>query len=148
MRPSWDRYFLDLATLASTRSKDRSTKVGAVIVDPKRNVVSTGYNGFPAGIDDDVEARHERPAKYLYTCHAEENAILSAARRGVAVEGCTIYATHQPCSRCARGIVQVGIVRVVVPVDGCIPTMVEDLKVGGEIMGEAGVRVLVMREDE
>jgi len=84
-RPTWNRYFLDLAALAATRSKDHSTKVGAVIVDTMRNVIATGYNGFPAGINDDLEERHQRPMKYFYTVHAEENAILSAARRGAAV---------------------------------------------------------------
>lgn len=141
MRPSWDVHFLEYAALAATMSKDRSTKVGAVIVDTMRNVVATGYNGFPRGVDDNVEARHERPTKYLWTCHAEENAILSAARRGVAVAGCILYATHFPCSRCARGIVQAGVFRVVVPVGTVIPTMADDIAVGREILREGGVDV-------
>lgn len=147
MRPTWDQFFLQLAALTATRSKDRSTQVGAVIVDNASNVVSMGYNGFPRGIDDDVESRHERPAKYLWTCHAEENAILSAARRGAAVAGCMIYVTHHPCSRCARGIVQAGITRVVVPVGTMIPTMLEDIVTGLEILTEGGVEIVeVSRE--
>lgn len=141
-RPTWTEYFLQIAALAATRSKDRSTKVGAVIVDNSRAVVSTGYNGFPAGIDDEIEERHERPTKYLYTCHAEENAILSAARRGVSVNNCTLYCTHQPCSRCARGIVQAGIRKVVFPYDTIIPTMADDVKVGLEILNEADVEAV------
>ena len=63
---TWDRYFLEMATLIASRSKDRSTKVGAVIVDGVRNIRACGYNGFPRGVDDDVEARHARPTKYLW----------------------------------------------------------------------------------
>jgi dCMP deaminase len=140
-RPTWESHFLNMAALAATRSKDRSTQVGAVIVDVLRQVVSTGYNGFPRGINDDIESRHERPLKYLWTCHAEENSILSAARRGVRVEGCEIYVTHKPCARCARMIVQAGIVRVTVPVSGDVPTMVDELRVGREILEEAGVLI-------
>lgn len=141
-RPTWDQFFLQLAELTATRSKDRSTQVGAVIADTSRNVVSVGYNGFPRGINDEIESRHERPAKYLWTCHAEENAILSAARRGAAVCGCRIYVTHHPCSRCARGIVQAGIFQVVVPRRPVIPTMAEDIAIGLEILNEARVSVV------
>lgn len=109
----WDRRFLDLASLISTWSKDRATQVGCCIVGPHREVRSLGYNGFPRGVNDDVANRHERPAKYLYTSHAEENAIYNASRFGASLLGCTIFCTHPACARCARGIIQAGITRAV-----------------------------------
>lgn len=115
MRKSWDEYFMDLARLVATRSKDTSTKVGAVIVGPNREIRSTGYNGFPRQVNDDIPARHERPMKYYYTVHSEQNAIFNACRAGTSVDGCTIYiAGRPPCSWCARAIIQSGIRRVVV----------------------------------
>lgn len=112
----WDMRFLDLASLIATWSKDKSTKVGAVIVEPKsKAIVSTGFNGFPPGVNDDIVERHERPAKYLYTEHAERNALYFAAERGVVLKGCVLYATMFPCADCARGIIRAGLVRVVAP---------------------------------
>jgi dCMP deaminase len=109
----WDSYFTSMANLVASKSKDRSTKVGCVIVGPTNEVRSTGYNGFCRGIDDWVEARHSRPEKYLWAEHAERNAIYNAARNGIRLEDCTLYSTVFPCSDCARGIIQSGIKRVV-----------------------------------
>jgi len=110
---SWDRYFMDIAQLAAVRSKDRSTQVGAVLIRD-RNIISTGYNGFPRGVNDNLEERHQRPEKYLWTIHAEENAILNAARLGVSTEGATAYVTPlHPCSGCAKALIQSGITEVV-----------------------------------
>jgi len=112
-RRSWDDYFLDIAELVLTRSKDPSSKVGAVIVRD-RTILSTGYNGFPRGVDDDVPTRYNRPEKYLWTIHAEENAILNAGRLGAKTKDSTIYVTPMsPCSNCALSIVQAGIKEVV-----------------------------------
>lgn len=110
----WDVRFLKLAHEVASWSKDRSTKVGAVVVHPDRTPGPYGYNGFPRAVDDDREERHERPNKYDWTEHAERNAIFNAARVGAAVEGCTMYVTHFPCVDCTRAIIQVGIKRVVV----------------------------------
>lgn len=110
---SWDNYFMGLAGFVAGKSKDRSTKVGCVLVGPDNEIRSTGYNSFPRGIDDNVEARHERPEKYLWTEHAERNAIYNAARVGTPLKGCRAYTPLFPCMDCARGIVQVGIVEVI-----------------------------------
>lgn len=112
---NWDARFLELAHVISTWSKDRSTKVGAVVVGPHRELRSTGYNGFPRGVDDTVEDRHERPRKYLFAEHAERNAIYFAALNGVRLEGCTLYVTMFPCADCARAAISAGIKRVVAP---------------------------------
>lgn len=103
----WDKRFLGLAKTISTWSKDPSTKVGAVIVDKNRRIVSIGFNGYARGVDDAI---HERSEKLRRTIHAEENAILFARRD---IEGCTIYVTHPPCGTCAAKIIQTGIERVV-----------------------------------
>jgi len=89
--------------------------VGAVVVDPDRAVRSTGFNGFPRGVDDNVESRHSREtgAKYIWSSHAERNAIYYAARIGVPLQGCTMYVPWFPCTECAKGIIQSGIVEVV-----------------------------------
>lgn len=112
---SFDEFYLDMADFVSRKSKDRSTKVGVVISGPDNEVRSTGYNGFPRGIDDNPEDRHERPAKYMWTEHAERNAIYNAARAGVSLKGCTLYLNFAPipCTDCARAIIQVGITRIV-----------------------------------
>jgi dCMP deaminase len=109
----WDQRYMDLAKHIANWSKDRSTKVGCVIVGPDNEVRSIGFNGFPRGVDDEVEERHERPAKYTWTEHAERNAIYSAARVGVSLKGCTMYLPWFPCMDCARAMVQAGIAELV-----------------------------------
>ena len=108
---NWDHRFLTMAQLVAGWSKDPSTKVGSVITDGKR-IVSLGFNGFPAGTDDDPSIYDDRERKYRRVLHAEQNA-MSFAKRDLT--GCTIYITHPPCARCAAQIVQEGIKRVVCP---------------------------------
>ena len=103
----WVNRFLDLASVVGSWSKDPSTQVGAVIVDQRNRIVSVGFNGFPHGIPDDTISREE---KLRRTIHAEENALLFA---NTSVEGCTIYVTHHPCSRCAAKLIQVGIKKII-----------------------------------
>ena len=119
---NWNKRFMDMATLVATWSKDRSTKVGAVIVNEDKRVVSIGYNGPPSGFPDDKEYIHERPQKYDFFEHAERNAIYNATRLGVSVKGCTIYISVISernnnlfcCADCARAIIQSGIKKVVI----------------------------------
>jgi dCMP deaminase len=113
MLSRWDSRFLELARFVGQWSKDRSHKVGCVIVGPSREIRAIGYNGFPRGADDSPEERHQRPTKYLWTEHAERNAIFQAARVGIAIQGCTMYLPWFPCMDCARAIVQSGIGRLV-----------------------------------
>jgi dCMP deaminase len=105
---SWDRRWLNLATLIGSWSKDRSRRVGCVFVGSANQILSTGYNGLPRGIDDDVEQRHERPEKYDWTEHAGRNAIYNAARSGVTLQGSEVYTSLFPCIACARAVIQVG----------------------------------------
>jgi dCMP deaminase len=84
---NWTEYFLNIAETVKLKSKDRRTQIGAVIVGQDNEIVSTGYNSFPRGIDDEVEERQQRPEKYYWIVHAEMNAILNAARIGVSTKG-------------------------------------------------------------
>lgn len=112
-RISWEKLYSELAKLISRRSRDKDTKVGAVIVDPEDHIiVSMGYNGLPRGLDDSKKERYERPEKYHWFEHAERNAIYNASRIGIPLKGCIIVCTHIPCSACARGIIQSGITKV------------------------------------
>lgn len=109
----WDEYFMMLAETVSLKSKDRSTKVGAVVVGPDHELLSSGFNGFPRGVDDDHPGRDAgRERKYLFTAHAEANAVFQAARHGVRLKGASIYITHPPCAECAKAIIQAGIIEV------------------------------------
>lgn len=139
MTDKWDGRLLRLAAEIATWSKDPSTKVGCVVVGPDREVRSTGYNGLPRDVEDRSE-RMERPTKYLWTSHAEENAVAQAARIGVSLKGCTAYTTHCPCSRCARMLLQAGVARVVVgPGTTSMPT--EEFAVARRMFAEAGIFV-------
>lgn len=111
----WDSRWMALAQLVATWSKDRGRKVGAVIVGPDKEVRSTGFNGIPRGVNDNVEERHdaETGEKYLWVSHAERNAIYNAALLGVSTKNCTIYVPWYPCIECAKAIVQAGIARIV-----------------------------------
>ena len=109
----WHYRFMELAFLISTWSKDPSTKTGAVVVGPDREIRATGYNGLVRGVDDSVQERMERPTKYDFFEHAERNAVYNACLTGTSLKGCTLYATHAPCTDCARAIIQSGIKTVV-----------------------------------
>lgn len=111
--PEWDLRWLTLAHHIGSWSKDRSTKVGCVVVGDANQVLTQGYNGFPRGVSDSIPERHERPLKYKWTEHAERNAIYNAARTGTSLGDSTMYVEFFPCTDCARAIVQSGIATVV-----------------------------------
>ncbi len=107
--PTWHEYFMALAYLTASKSKDPSTKVGAVIVAEGNSIVSTGYNGLPRRCEDDRPDRNERPIKYSWYEHAERNAIYNAAKKGVALNNTIIFTPDLPCVDCLRGIIQSGL---------------------------------------
>jgi dCMP deaminase len=120
----WDARFMQMADLVSTWAScyKQNRKIGCVIVKNKR-VMTTGYNGAPAGVKTCVErgyclrerlgipsgTKHE----ICYATHAEQNAIIQAAKLGVSIDGATLYCTHQPCTICSKMIMNAGIKRVV-----------------------------------
>ena len=139
---NWDKRFLDLAEHISNWSKDPSTKVGCVVVGNDREIRSTGFNGFPRGIKDTTERLQDREQKYPLICHAEENAIMHAARIGVSLRDCIAYVTWNPCSRCARSLIQAGIKQVVFPEEKEIPERwIEDFTAATNMLKEAGVEI-------
>lgn len=106
----WTKRFLDLAEHVSSWSIDPATKVGCVIVDSKKRVVSIGYNGFPRGVRDIEERYEDRETKHLFVAHAERNALDNAP---LSLEGCVMYSPLLPCNECAKSIIQKGIAKVV-----------------------------------
>ncbi|NVB40134.1 dCMP deaminase family protein [Pseudenhygromyxa sp. WMMC2535] len=142
MSHKWDRRFLELAQHISRWSKDPSTQVGCVVVGPDREIRSTGFNGLPRGIEDTFERLSKRELKYPLICHAEENAIMHAARIGVALKDCSAYVTWPPCTRCARSLIQAGVREVIFPGPIVIPERwVEDFEISTRMLQEAGVFV-------
>lgn len=111
-KPSWDEYYMDMTYYVAQRSIDPSTKCGCVIVSDDYTVLTIGYNSPPRDCLDE-EIPITRPEKYDYFVHAEENAILNAARKGIALEGATAYITGTPCSRCFRGLLNAGIKKII-----------------------------------
>ena len=110
----WKDYFVSIAEQVKEKSKDIKTKIGAVIVGKDNEILSTGYNSFPRGLNDNVVQRQERPEKYFWFEHAERNAIYNAARIGVSLKQSTVYLTSGlPCMDCARGLVQSGVIKIV-----------------------------------
>ena len=116
--PSWDKYFMTMAYVVSKRSKDQSTKAGSVVVGGDHEILSTGYNSFPRGMQDDLPERQERPLKYKYFEHAERNAVYLAAKQGAKLAGATMYVNIMPCCDCARAIIQSGINEIIIHKQG------------------------------
>ena len=142
MSEKWDNRFLELAKHISGWSKDPSTKVGCVVVGEDREIRSTGFNVFPRGINDDAARLTDRDKKYPLICHAEENAIMHAARIGISLKGSTAYVTWPPCSRCARSLIQAGIEEIVYPETNAIPERwLDDFNTSNGMLLEAGINV-------
>ncbi len=145
-RPSWDEYFLSIAHLVATRSTCLRRKVGAVVVKNKQ-VLATGYNGAPTGIThcDQVGCLREalgvasgQRHELCRALHAEQNAFLQAARHGVSLDGAALYITVQPCSICAKMIINVGIRKIVI--EGEYPD-----EFALEFLREAGIEMTVVK---
>jgi len=146
-RPSWDEYFMDIARLVAKRSTCLRRQVGAVVIKDK-NILTTGYNGTPSGITHCSETgclreklavpsgqRHE----LCRGLHAEQNAIIQAAKHGINIQGGTLFCTHSPCIICSKMIINSGIQRIVFW-DG----YPDDLS--REMLGESGIRVDSFKE--
>ena len=147
--PSWHEYFMGMAKYAATKSKDRSTKVGAVLVSDNNRVLGIGFNGFPRGVNDNVEVRHDRPLKYLITEHAERNCIYSAACHGVKTGGTKIYISGNglPCADCARAIIQSGVTEVITfmgKFEGKGSQWEESIKASEMMLQEAGIKLTLL----
>lgn len=134
----WDMRFLEMARLVGSWSKDPNSKVGAVIIDDERRVISVGFNGFPRGINDD-DRLNRRDEKLSIILHAEENAILTARKD---LSGCSIYTSPMPpCSKCCSKIIQCGIRRVVAP-ENKIERWAESVEIARQMCHEAEVEYI------
>jgi len=141
---NWDKRFMELAHHISTWSKDKSRQVGAVIISDEKRVVSMGYNGFPSGINDTIEERHTRPAKYKWTEHAERNAIYNAGKYGAILKDTIMYVTLFPCTDCARAIIQAGVKKLITTEPNFYDSKYgEDFRVSKEMLNEAGVEIII-----
>lgn len=141
----WDKRYLALAAEVATWSKDPSTQVGAVTVGSKKEVLSQGFNGFPRGIDDTKERYDDRQTKYKYVVHAEMNAIYNATYSGTSLDGATLYVYGLPiCSECAKGIIQVGIKKVVVEKSKELDNWNESVELSKAMFDEAGVELIII----
>lgn len=110
--PSWDEWFMRQVYLIATKSKDKLSKIGSIIVNDNQ-IIKVGYNGFPVGINDNIKERHLRPLKYSFVSHSEANAIVFAAKAGVKTDGCILYTNGQCCIECTKLVIQSGIKKVV-----------------------------------
>jgi len=141
---NWVEYFQNLAHQVKLKSKDQYTQIGVVIVGKDNEIISTGYNSFPRGINDEVLERQERPEKYYWFEHAERNAIYNAARIGVSTKGSAMYLScGVPCSDCARSIINAGITSIFVERNDYTkgPQWADSQERSWMMFDEAGVKV-------
>src|SRR5690348_6374056 len=140
-RPSWDEYFMNIARAVASRSTCSRRSVGALVVKDKR-ILATGYNGAPAGLRhcDHTDGGDMRDGHCARSTHAEQNAIVQAAKYGTPIDGSTVYCTDQPCLTCAKLLVNAGVRRVVF--EGAYP---DELAV--RILAEADVQLSQHRPD-
>ncbi len=157
-RKSWDKFFMEQAFHVATKSKDKSTKVGAVCVGPGNEVVSMGFNGLPRGMRE-KKAYQQRPLKYWVTVHAERNAVYNAARIGARLSGTRMYTQFCPCADCAQAVIQSDIKEIIVCTkwDSVIDKLPKDTsaiaenrwrescKVARMMLRESGVKFTVYR---
>jgi len=122
---SWDEYFLLQAYLISLRSIDAQTQCGAVLVNELKTILSTGYNGFMTGINDNI-LPNLRPEKYPYFLHAEHNAVLNCAKNGISTLNATAYITSPPCSNCFQILHQAGIKKIIYLKNYNVAKMIEN----------------------
>lgn len=140
MSNKWDKRYLNLAKEVSSWSKDPSSKIGAVAIGSKGQVLAQGYNGFPRGLYDGDVRYNDKPTKYKFIVHAEQNVIYNATYNGVSLDGATLYVWGLPvCSDCAKGVIQVGIKRVVMPAADYPEHWLDSFDITSDMFGEAGV---------
>lgn len=144
----WYNRYMSLAEEISTWSKDPNTKVGAVIVGSKGQILSQGYNGFPRGIKDTPKRLNDRDTKLKLVVHAEMNAIYNASYSGVSLDGSTMFVYGLPvCSECAKGVIQVGISKIIIKEEfiEARPHWTESWKMSEEMFKESGVKIYVIK---
>ena len=147
-KPTWDDTFMELCDVIAKRSDDPRTKVGCVIVAKDHTVISLGYNGAPRGVPNYLVTDLDPVEKLLYVVHADVNAIYNAVRNGAGrLEGATMYLPCWPCAECAKGIVQVGITKVVIKSPAVPKRRIQSCQAAASMLGQAGVLVRLVNDD-
>jgi dCMP deaminase len=144
--PSWDEWFMKQVYLVAEKSKDPRTKIGAILTKDNR-IISSGYNGFPIGINDHSYRYLDKETKYKFVVHAEHNAVLSCARFGISSMGSTLYTNGIPCDSCMKSIIQGGVEKIVIHKhwpDMTSLKWIESIKVSKIMMEESHIRIEVL----
>lgn len=142
MEHKWDKRFMRVAQEISSWSKDPSKQIGAVAVNSDRRILATGYNGFPKGIEDFPERYEDRNIKYDLVVHAEMNCIYNATFNGISLKDATLYVYGLPvCHDCAKGIIQVGINRIVMAMDDIPQKWLDSFEKSRRMFDEANITV-------
>lgn len=142
---TWDDYFLIQAFAAAVKSKDSRQKVGCVVVGPFNNILTTGFNGFPRGVQETDERMLDKTTKLLFIAHAERNAMDQAARHGISLHAATMFVTKHPCNECAKSIIQAGIQRVVCPPLNADSSWSESARLAKTMLDEAQVVLHILQ---
>ena len=145
LNKKWQLRFFDRCDAIALYSKDKSKKVGCVIVNENRKeIIAEGYNGFPRGVDDYIDTRYERPDKYHFTEHAERNAIYSCAYNGKSTAKTSLFCNLFPCSDCMRAIIQCGISKIYIKEKSDLDNKRwgESFKIAHQMANEAGIGVI------
>lgn len=151
---NWDQTYFAMAEALRGKSKDPSSKFAAIIVGPNHEIRSAGFNGFPRGVNDSEERYNDRELKYKLVVHAEQNAILNAARVGIPLDGCILYVDSYPCSNCAKSIIQAGIREVILNGDsktfndeGFKTRWKDEIDIALSMFEESGVKLRIFRNE-
>jgi dCMP deaminase len=149
-RPSWDEYFMSIAYKAAERANCSRRSVGAIIIKEK-NIVSTGYNGTPVGVPNCFDGGCPRCSSDVHSfgsydicicVHAEQNAMLFAARNGIATLGGTIYSTLKPCLGCLKESIQSGITQIIYDQEYEYPPEIETIY--RSLIGSSGLQIKML----
>jgi dCMP deaminase len=141
MKQSWRDYFISLAAVVASKSKDPNTQVGCVLVGLHENVLATGFNGLARKVQDLPKRYEDRDLKLTMIVHAEANAVAAAARTGVNLYGCTAVVTKPPCPQCAALMIQAGVYRVISPPPDPESRWYHHCVLADQMLKEAGIRV-------
>jgi dCMP deaminase len=147
MESKWDKRFMRVAREISSWSKDPSKQIGAVAVNSDRRILATGYNGFPQGIEDAPYRYEDRSIKYDLVVHAEMNCIYNATYNGISLKDATLYVWGLPvCHDCAKGIIQVGINRIVMAAEDIPDQWADSFNKSAQMFREALVEFEFLRD--
>jgi len=149
LKNEWHKRYLALAYEVAKWSKDPSSKIGAIAVGKKGQVLAQGYNGFPRGISHSAARLSDRDTKYKYVVHAEMNMIYNAGYNGVSLDGAEVYVTGLPvCCECAKGLIQVGVNQVIMPAFTADTPQkwIDSFEFTKELFNEAGVGFQLLEE--